>query len=105
MLTLALVRPSHPALFVTPPLGIAYLSSYLKRAGYQPLLLDALPERLSLDELVRQCEGRDIVGINTMTVFFPVAAELSRRLKEKGHRVVLGGPHASLLPREALEES
>lgn len=47
-------------------------------------------------------EPFDLVGITTMTAAAPRAYEISRRFREKGIPVVLGGMHPTFLPEEAL---
>jgi radical SAM superfamily enzyme YgiQ (UPF0313 family) len=99
----ALVRPNHPSYVITPPLGIGYLSSYLKRHGHEVGIVDALNAGLSLEEVLHECRTFDLVGISALSTFILEASSLSRALKEKGHTIVLGGPHPSFLPKDTLE--
>ncbi|HMK77488.1 MAG TPA: radical SAM protein, partial [Thermodesulfobacteriota bacterium] len=48
-------------------------------------------------------EDVDLVGITGMLMHAPRVYEIARRFRERGIPVVLGGPHASSLPREAKE--
>src|SRR3989338_8677292 len=99
----ALVRPNYHSHLITPPLGLGYLSSYLKNEGYKTRIIDGLNLNHSVDHIVNQCDGSDIVGISCMSAYFPETAELSNRLKANGFTVVVGGPHASALPELTLE--
>ncbi|MBU0727589.1 cobalamin-dependent protein, partial [Patescibacteria group bacterium] len=45
----------------------------------------------------------DLVGITFMTLAAKEAFELIRRCKKLGRKVVVGGPHASFLPDESME--
>ena len=99
----ALVRPNYHSHLITPPLGFGYFSSYLKNEGYKTRIIDGLNLNHSVDHIVNQCDGSDIVGISCMSAYFPETAELSNRLKANGFTVVVGGPHASALPELTLE--
>jgi len=48
-------------------------------------------------------EHVDLVGITGMLMHAPRVYEIARKFRERGIPVVLGGPHASSLPREAKE--
>lgn len=101
----ALVLPNYSSYTVTPPLGLGYLSSYLKQKGHAVKIIDALNDDLSPEEIVIECKGYDLIGISAFSAFILEAAALSRKLKENGHKVVIGGPHPSVLPMDALERS
>src|SRR5262245_46003197 len=45
----------------------------------------------------------DVVGITAVTPFAPRAYELARILRARGQTVVMGGPHATALPEEAIQ--
>ncbi len=89
---------------------------------YAPLTLTTLaalvPEEIDgrpLDaEITLQDEGTvpldldfdaDIVGITAITGTAPRAYAIADRLREKGHTVVLGGVHPTLMPDEAAEHA
>lgn len=44
----------------------------------------------------------DLVALSFMTGYAPHAYEVARRFRARGTKVVLGGPHTTLLPREGL---
>jgi len=48
-------------------------------------------------------EHFDVVGISTMTATAPRAYELAQKFRARGSKVVLGGIHPSVMPREAKE--
>lgn len=99
---ISLIRPFYHSHLITPPLGLGYLSSYLKAHGYETRLIDGLNLRLSATEMAEQCRGSFLVGITCLSAFFPEVAELTKKLKERGLRVAIGGPHAGALPAETL---
>jgi anaerobic magnesium-protoporphyrin IX monomethyl ester cyclase len=110
---IALVQPPprsefdrHWARF--PGLGIAYVASSLRAAGHDIDLLDGKLDRLTVDEIIdRVRDGRpDLVGITCMTVEYPRAVEIARRIKQDRGDVpiVVGGAHVNAVGRQALEE-
>ncbi len=101
----ALARPNYYTHLITPPLGVGSLSAYLRARGVECRLVDGLRDRLDADALARACEGADIVGLTCLSDFFPETIEAARALKAAGAVVVIGGPHASALPQETLEQT
>jgi len=110
---IALVQPPprsefdrHWARF--PGLGIAYVASSLRAAGHQLELLDGKLAHLTVEEIVtRVRDGRpDLVGITCMTVEYPRAVDIARRIKDDRADVpiVVGGAHVNAVGRQALEE-
>jgi len=101
--TIALVEVSSGATHVysrtyLPRVGIPTLAAILKQQGYQcDLWFQSFPgfsrERLS---------QYDIVGISSLTCTITEAYSLADQLKRKGKVVVMGGPHATFMPEEAL---
>jgi len=89
-----------------PPLGLAYLSAFLKERGFEVKLLDMQGLLMDSEELLKNIEtyGPDLIGITAMTPTMPEAlrvAELARR-KAPGARIVLGGVHPTLDPSSVL---
>jgi radical SAM superfamily enzyme YgiQ (UPF0313 family) len=90
------------------PLGIAYLGAYLRSMGIKVQLIDAENENLSNEEILTRCNdfGTDLYGISTTTLVFAKAVALARYLKEKTPDipVVVGGPHISGTPEDAMRQ-
>lgn len=89
-----------------PPLGIMVLSTYLRQHGYSADCLDANTDRLSIDDIVRHIDKHDygLVGITTWTDFWYPVWKLVRAIKHqcKKTKIVLGGPHCFVYPKESL---
>lgn len=100
-----LTRPDYHTHLITPALNLGYLSAYLKRAGFQVQIIDALNLSLSNQELASRARDADLVGVYALSDFYPQVKDLTRRLKERNLRVVIGGPHASCLPEETLRDT
>jgi len=87
------------------PLGLGYLSSYLKANGVEVQLIDAAAMRYDRRRVLAAI-GRyhpDIVGISTTTPGYTRAARLAAGVKEElGLPTVVGGPHVTSLAQETL---
>ncbi|MFC1489562.1 B12-binding domain-containing radical SAM protein, partial [Thermodesulfobacteriota bacterium] len=90
------------------PIGLGYISSFLKQHGYIATLLDPNVQTLSPDQIVDSvCREKPVcVGISFMTPQFFWARKLARVLKNAslGTPIVLGGAHPSALPEQTLTE-
>lgn len=85
-----------------PPLGVAYLSSMLKRAGHQTRIVDMNAEKFDLRK--ENYEDYDLVGISVDTVRSNIAYKIANCIKKRSKNtiVVFGGPHASAEVKEIL---
>jgi len=91
-----------------PPLGILYLAAMLEeRSDHTVCVLDAQVEELSYNDLASHVAGErpDLVGITTMTFTLVDVLRTVEVVKASAPeaRVVLGGPHVHLYPRESVE--
>lgn len=86
---------------------------FKKSLRYAPLTLTTLasliPDELDasvqlIDEGIEELPGdldADLIGLTVITGTAPRAYELARRYRSQGAKVVLGGPHVTLMPDEA----
>ncbi len=104
---IVLVRPNYKSHIITPPLGIGYLASSLKKQGINAKIIDGLRTGLTHDELLEKIisEKPDAVGITCLTSFYNEVIELSKALKKKGYKVIIGGVHPTFLPLETITDS
>ncbi len=81
-----------------------FLLQALTPAGHQVTLVDGNTQPMSDEELVRFARERQIglVGIGAMTRMIAKAYRVADALRAAGIRVVMGGPHVTELPGEAL---
>jgi len=76
-----------------------------------PLLAALTPDGVKIhhtDEIVSPVNFRraaDLVGITTTTCSAPHAYEVADEFRARGVKVVLGGPHPTLLPEEAAQHA
>lgn len=88
-----------------PPLGLASLASVLKQKNYQVRMID-----LSFDWNWKQIrslkEDGGIYGISFTSSLYSSAKKCIRMIRKNdgNSKIVLGGPHASVLPEETLED-
>ncbi|MEM1981974.1 MAG: radical SAM protein [Candidatus Hadarchaeales archaeon] len=118
-----LINP--PSLFlpgafrVSPPLGLAYVASYLEAHGHEVEVLDAtlsgwnrrkeqgglVRVGLTPQEIRKKMEawGAEVVGISCVSsTLAEEVAVLAKELRKTGVKVVVGGVHASLKPEEMI---
>ena len=92
-----------------PGLGIAYVAASLRAAGHSIEVLDGKLGGLGVDDIATRVrrDRPDLVGITCMTVEFPRAVELARRIKldRPGVPIVVGGAHVNAVGAQALDES
>lgn len=102
-----LVRPNFNSHIITPPLGLGYLSSYLKSKNINVKIIDALREKISNKNLVKKIlkESPDLIGITCLTAYYHCVISISLMLKKAGLKVVIGGVHTTFLPYQTLIDS
>jgi radical SAM superfamily enzyme YgiQ (UPF0313 family) len=106
MKKIALIKPNTES-FISPHTGLGYLSSYLKQNGYSTLIIDGHKDRLSNEAILSKLLENEIniAGITCVSSYYWEAVELSKRLKENGIQVVIGGIHPTFMPYQTLIDS
>ncbi|MFZ5573411.1 MAG: B12-binding domain-containing radical SAM protein [Thermodesulfobacteriota bacterium] len=94
---------------LVPPLGLCYISSYLKNLSIKSKIIDANALNLKEEEIIgllAKYRPR-AVGISATTPTIVKAYETIDCIKSffPGMVVIIGGPHPSALPRQTLEEN
>lgn len=85
-----------------PPLGLLYLSGYLKAAGYSVEIYDStFGERRELIEKL-QTQSSGLLGIYTNLITRRSVLGIIRAAKQSGWTVILGGPESANYPAEYL---
>jgi radical SAM superfamily enzyme YgiQ (UPF0313 family) len=88
------------------PFYMGYAAAAVRQAGGEVSVVDSLAEELSEEEFFRRCKAAqpDIVVAETSAVSFQNDLRILGKIKElTGAKVVLAGPHASVLYSEILE--
>jgi len=91
----------------TPPLGLAYLASYLKTNHVEAQILDANAQGICFEELGPMLSGFDIIGTSLYTPSLHFSLKVLELAKKNNPscKTVLGGPHITALPFETMESS
>ncbi len=81
-----------------------FLLQALTPEGHEVVLIDGNAKAMTRPELVRFCREENIglVGIGSMTRMVARAYQVADALREAGIKVVMGGPHVTECPDEAL---
>lgn len=100
---------AHPVLRLAvrhdPPLGLGYIAAYLRRAGHSVEVCDLNNFGMTEESFLREAAAArpDLVGLATFTTNFMSARRLAAEVKRRvGCLTVMGGPHATALPRSTL---
>ena len=101
---IALVRVKYNSHIITPPLGLGYLASYAQKFGHKVLIIDALRDNLSNEQVVEKINAAGIsaVGITCLSAFYNEVVELSKMLKAEGKKVFIGGIPPTFMPKQTL---
>jgi len=90
-----------------PHIGLAYLSAYIEKKGISCKVIDAKLEKLDLNETIAKIlKGNfDIVGLTAFTHDIKQAVFIAEGIKKANPEIktVIGGVHATALPKETLE--
>ncbi len=102
------IEPKAPNLhifsrFYTPRLGSFILGALMKQRGWDVKIVVEELDHLDFDDF----GSADMVGISTITPTAPRAYAIAEKIKElyPNVQVVMGGPHVTYLPEEALGQA
>jgi len=84
-----------------------FLLQALTPAGHEVILIDGNTQPMTDDELVQLIREREIglVGIGAMTRMIAKAYRVADAIRAAGVPVVMGGPHVTEIPEEALGQN
>lgn len=101
---IACIEPKSPSINIfskwgdIPRLGLIILGTMLAKVGHKVKVSIETISKVNWDEV----SGADLVLISTITSTAPRAYYYAKCVSKKGIPVVLGGPHPTALPEEAL---
>ncbi len=78
-----------------PPLGLAYISAYLKERGIECKIID---KERNIVKAVKK-ENPDIVGFSAMLLNYDKIVEIAKAVKDLGIKVMVGGVQVTTMPR------
>jgi anaerobic magnesium-protoporphyrin IX monomethyl ester cyclase len=102
-LKIRLIEPAPPSVNILsygfyPRLGLPLIGAALKAAGHDVLIYCPQAAPIDRDDVA----SADLVGISTTTSTAPSAYALADELRAAGLPVVIGGPHPTFVPDDAL---
>ncbi|MFA5406132.1 MAG: radical SAM protein [Candidatus Nanoarchaeia archaeon] len=91
--------PKKKGFAIYPPMGLMYLSAVLKKNNISANIIDALAERINLNDLSDKIDKLNpkVIGITATTPQIRGAIQLAKslKLKNKNIKICLGGAHIS----------
>lgn len=93
---------------IGPPLGLAYIAAVLEQNGYKVAIIDANAEKLSEEEVL--CRIMHVkpalIGLTAVTPTIHICYSIAKKIKKEEPSIitVIGGVHATSLPKETLNE-
>lgn len=84
-----------------PRLGSPILATILRQRGFQVRVYCQDIEEINWSDVY----SADMVGISVTTSTAPAGYHIADRLRQRGIPVVIGGPHVTFLPEEALQHA
>jgi anaerobic magnesium-protoporphyrin IX monomethyl ester cyclase len=91
---------------VVPPLGLLYVATHLKHAGYDIKVKDAFAEGMdwnTFSEYIKN-ERVDILGIGGMSPVIDTTFKAIKIARPYTSHIIIGGPHASLYRQFIFEQ-
>lgn len=90
---------------IYPPLGIAYLASYLRNNGFEVSIIDAQALNLSPQWVAESISKEsEIIGFTSTTLIWPNTLKTMKAVKERcpDKFIVVGGPQITAFPQDSL---
>ena len=91
--------------FTLPVLGLGYIATFAKQAGYNVGVLDAEANGLGIAQIAHLVNAASPrwVGLNLLAPTYRNSIEILRRINPET-KVMLGGHHAKAMPRDILSD-
>lgn len=106
--SVVLIFPPTRDLETTFPVGLGYLAAVLRTNKYDVRVFDLASKKLSSLEVVTQIKNiaPEFVGFTVYTCSYNIVKQMINDIKKNnsGTKIIVGGPHASALPKESLED-
>ena len=88
---------------IYPPLNLAVLAGYVKRHSKFDLEVKLLDGEVDSNDRIRDNIASDIVAISCNVLNYKSAIEIAEVAREKGAKVLLGGPYAGEMAERILK--
>ncbi|MDH7517018.1 MAG: radical SAM protein [Candidatus Thermoplasmatota archaeon] len=92
---------------LAPPLGLLYIARVLEEDGDKVTLFDFSAENFEEQKIIKAMKKTDIVGITVLSFSLENVTKIIKTIRKTKPRikVIIGGPHCTLFPEKALEET
>lgn len=90
---------------IMPPLSLAYVAAVAEKAGHEVVLIDAVAEGLSFEEIIERIRSFSphLLGFTITTYGLHQNLDWIKKIKERTKLpIVVGGWHLSLYPQETM---
>ena len=102
-----LVRPVSDTYIISPPIGLGYIATAIRRSGMDPDILDCAKEKFTLGHFRKYIEKNkpDLVGFQLWSCDIPQVKQSLKIIKESNHKIItiIGGAHPSGDPEGSLK--
>jgi radical SAM superfamily enzyme YgiQ (UPF0313 family) len=89
-----------------PPLGLAYIASFLEKHNVEVKIIDAQAERITLTDIIQRMRSYNplFIGITATTSIIDSGLEIARLCKETfpKSKIIMGGVHPTVMTEEVL---
>ena len=93
---------------LSPHMGVAYMASYLKHHNHDVEVIEMPVYQMSYEDILKRVKefSTDVLAITARSFNILSADKLATLAKKEipNIKIVLGGAHATALPRRTLEE-
>jgi radical SAM superfamily enzyme YgiQ (UPF0313 family) len=89
-----------------PPLGLAYLASFLEKNNIEVEIYDSFAEDASMKDAEKKIIATDaeIIGLTSVTATIREAIQIATLAKKHNKKTIIGGAHVTALPGWALNK-
>jgi anaerobic magnesium-protoporphyrin IX monomethyl ester cyclase len=101
------IRTSRVFYGLSPPLGLLYVAKTLQNKGDSVTLLDFSAEPFDEQKLRNAVQKADVIGFSVLSSSLHEVKKIIELIRQQRSDlpVIIGGPHCTLLPEKALEET
>ena len=99
-----LVKPYNLSDHIQPSLGLGYLATAIRK-DHEVTILDCIKENIKPNQFIESLGkiNPDLVGIQCYTFDLYNVKKMLNKCRQRNIKTVLGGPHPSTAPKEAME--
>ncbi len=91
-----------------PPLGLAYIASYLEKNKIGVEIIDAHTLEMTIEDVVKEVKKKDplVVGFTSLTPTFTKVVQAAKEIKKDlpKIKIVIGGHHATIMQEKIIKK-